>query len=71
MFRTQFSFSNRDEKNFLEAEMDMYQIVYYICVSKKSLEEDEVTQILLIWLLQFPSEQLSEYYELGVFHEEW
>ena len=41
-------------------------------VSKRSLEEAEVTHILSrIWLLQFPSEQLSEYNKLGVFREEW
>ena len=41
-------------------------------VSRKSLEEDEVTHILSrIWLLQFPSEQLSGYNKLGVIREEW
>ena len=41
-------------------------------VSRRSLEEAEVTHILFrIWLLQFPSEQLSEYNKLGVFREEW
>ena len=41
-------------------------------VSRKSLEEAEATQILSrIWLLQFPSEQLSGYNKLGVFREEW
>ena len=41
-------------------------------VSRKSLEEDEVTHILSrLWLLQFPSEQLSEYNKLWVFREEW
>ena len=40
-------------------------------VSRKSLEEDEVTQKLSRKrLLQFPSEQLSEYKKLGVFREE-
>ena len=35
-------------------------------VSRKSSEEDEVTQKLSrAWLLQFPSEQLSEYNKLG------
>ena len=41
-------------------------------VSKKSLEEVEVTKIFSRkWLLQFPSEQLSGYNKLGVFREEW
>ena len=41
-------------------------------VSKKSLEEVEVTHFLpRIWLLQFPSEQLSGYNKLGVVREEW
>ena len=42
-------------------------------VSRKSLEEDEVTHIYFfrISLLQFPSEQLSGYNKLGVFREEW
>ena len=36
-------------------------------VSRKSLEEDEVTYILSrILLTQFPSEQLSEYNKLGI-----
>ena len=40
-------------------------------VSRKSLEEAEVTHILFSkLLLQFPSEQLSGYNKLGVFHEE-
>ena len=41
-------------------------------VSRKSLEEDEVTHIRSrTWLLQFPSEQLSGYTKLGVYCKEW
>ena len=41
-------------------------------VPRKSLEKAAVTHTFSRkWLLQFPSEQLSEYNKLGVFREDW
>ena len=48
------------------------QILSSSHVSRKSLEEAEVTHKLSrVWLLLFPSEQLSGCNKLGVFREEW
>ena len=55
----------------LVAEQLLNPILASSHVSRKSLEEDWVTQKLSrIRLLQFPSEQLSGYNKLGAFHEE-
>ena len=56
----------------LVVEQFLTPILFSSHASRRSLVEAEVTwKPSRKWLLQFPSEQLSGYNELGVFREEW